>query len=527
MIGIAVSAAGSILGGMAANALGAGKKSGEGIQGGGANTFQATATVGGQNYSVPQVDASSALAKYAQAAVEQEKFYWQGLKYFEGQIALAKDEIKTAFYKANQELSPMSSAAKSAIKEMQRFMGLDPESATAGFLQNPKYVGDLKHGGTPLDKKYINQIREMERIKDTAERAKAVAKLKSTYDTDTKITKSMIAARQLENDKGITRLQAEMDRLGNMKIGRKEYFMDGTEGWSNDTVYDDIANYEKLSAEQKEQYSNPWGGGTKFSESAIKEIKRLQTQMDKARAEQQFYAYKEMSRLELAGEAVDEYTFNYTPEYDDGYTGAEVTQKLQQTPGYQFQFDQGTKAIERQGAAKGMLGSGNTLTALTQYGQDLAQNYFQINMSNLANIASIGSGAVSQTAANLVGEGTNYAQLSVQQGEVGYNTNAAIGNARAESLYHQGDTEVDVAKFNASMQHATLSQARSIQAGEKASGMAAMPGMMGAQNQRQALSYMIGQNQQAGRAMYQPMTHGAASPNIAFPNYTGKTQMYL
>lgn len=43
---------------------------------------------------------------------------------------------------------------------------------------------------------------------------------------------------------------------------------------------------------------------------------------------------------------------------------------------YKFRFNQGQQALERSAAAKGMLGSGNTLAALAQYGQGMASDEY-------------------------------------------------------------------------------------------------------------------------------------------------------
>jgi hypothetical protein len=58
-------------------------------------------------------------------------------------------------------------------------------------------------------------------------------------------------------------------------------------------------------------------------------------------------------------------------------------------PGYQFQFDEGVRAVERSSAANGFLGSGNEMTALTQYGQGLASNFYTTQANLLAQLAGI------------------------------------------------------------------------------------------------------------------------------------------
>jgi ElaB/YqjD/DUF883 family membrane-anchored ribosome-binding protein len=59
--------------------------------------------------------------------------------------------------------------------------------------------------------------------------------------------------------------------------------------------------------------------------------------------------------------------------------------QAQQTPGYQFQLQQGTQAIDENAAANGTLMSGNTGTALQNYGQGLAQNAYQSTYQNALN----------------------------------------------------------------------------------------------------------------------------------------------
>lgn len=102
-------------------------------------------------------------------------------------------------------------------------------------------------------------------------------------------------------------------------------------------------------------------------------------------------------------------TFN---SYDDAMafanahkTGGTEYQGFQETPGYQFQFDQGTAAVNALAGAKGGLNSGATMKALTDYGQGVANqeygNYFQ----RLMNLVSGGQSA----AGNQAAAGGNYA----------------------------------------------------------------------------------------------------------------------
>jgi hypothetical protein len=64
---------------------------------------------------------------------------------------------------------------------------------------------------------------------------------------------------------------------------------------------------------------------------------------------------------------------------------APTLEEAQQTPGYQFQLQQGTRAIDQNAAANGTLMTGNTGTALEKYGQDLGQSAYQSTYNNALN----------------------------------------------------------------------------------------------------------------------------------------------
>jgi hypothetical protein len=110
------------------------------------------------------------------------------------------------------------------------------------------------------------------------------------------------------------------------------------------------------------------------------------------------------------------------------YTPVNIeTNALRLTPGYQFQMDEGRRAIEGSRAASGLLNSGATGKALLDYGQGLADQTYQnernyqtqerntaLDQANLLrsnqinalqNLINTGSGATANTA----NAGSNYA----------------------------------------------------------------------------------------------------------------------
>ncbi|HEY1800092.1 MAG TPA: hypothetical protein VGG46_04080 [Terriglobales bacterium] len=64
---------------------------------------------------------------------------------------------------------------------------------------------------------------------------------------------------------------------------------------------------------------------------------------------------------------------------------APTLQQAESTPGYQFQLQQGTQAIDQNAAANGTLLTGNTGTALQNYGQNLAQTAYQNTYNDALN----------------------------------------------------------------------------------------------------------------------------------------------
>ena len=107
----------------------------------------------------------------------------------------------------------------------------------------------------------------------------------------------------------------------------------------------------------------------------------------------------------------------------EGYQG------FRATPGYQFRFGEGQRAIDTSAAARGQLFSGNTLRALTQYGQGVGSAEYGNYMNRLSGLTGAGQSAAGQQAA----AGGAYGQQAGQAfGAMGNAAAAgAIGGANA------------------------------------------------------------------------------------------------
>ncbi len=122
---------------------------------------------------------------------------------------------------------------------------------------------------------------------------------------------------------------------------------------------------------------------------------------------------------------------------------ATATSAFQTSPGYQFTLDQGTQAALRGASAAGMLNSGNTLTALSQYGTGLANQEYGSWLDRLNGLSGQGlsaangaSGALGNVA-NLYQSTANDRlglESSVAQGQMGLNNDlAAVKEQQAQN----------------------------------------------------------------------------------------------
>lgn len=127
----------------------------------------------------------------------------------------------------------------------------------------------------------------------------------------------------------------------------------------------------------------------------------------------------------------------------DGY--AQALAAFQASPGYQFQFDEGMRAVNAGAAASGMSQSGAALKALQARGQQLANQDFGTYYNRLAGLAQIGQNSAAQSGAagvqtaggvanSLAGIGQTYASLGTAQANIQGNMVQGVGNAVGQGL---------------------------------------------------------------------------------------------
>jgi hypothetical protein len=134
-----------------------------------------------------------------------------------------------------------------------------------------------------------------------------------------------------------------------------------------------------------------------------------------------------------------------------------------QLPGYQFQMDQGTKAVADAMGASGFAGSGNEAAALTQFGQGLASSFYgqQTNLlaslSGVTNASSPAQNMNAATGASALSSNTLSSLLNslTFYGKMGSNTGAPAGTPGQYAPY--GDaTSMGMPGINATEYGGTL-----------------------------------------------------------------------
>lgn len=101
-----------------------------------------------------------------------------------------------------------------------------------------------------------------------------------------------------------------------------------------------------------------------------------------------------------------------------------------ESPDYQFRMDQGVNALDRSASARGAMGSGGALKAITRYGQGLASSEYGNWYNRLAGLAGVGQAATNQTGQ----AGQNYANQANQN-------LLAAGDARASGYQNQSQIQ--------------------------------------------------------------------------------------
>ena len=119
----------------------------------------------------------------------------------------------------------------------------------------------------------------------------------------------------------------------------------------------------------------------------------------------------------------------------------------QKSPGYDFQFNEGMRAVQSNAAAQGMLNSGATLKALQARGQQLGNLDFGTYYNRLMGVVTTGQASAAGQATASGNAGAGLAQTAASAGSV----QAGIYGGAAQGIGNQLNTRANYDAYQNSM----------------------------------------------------------------------------
>lgn len=114
---------------------------------------------------------------------------------------------------------------------------------------------------------------------------------------------------------------------------------------------------------------------------------------------------------------------------------------MKESPAAQYQLQQGTKSLNRQLAARGLLGSGNAAQRLSELSSGVAASDYQNQYNRLADALKLGTGASSamsqasnQYGANVGNAAANLGNIAMQSGQARAGLYSGLGGASANTF---------------------------------------------------------------------------------------------
>lgn len=453
VIGLAVATAGSIGGTMAGQKL----FNGTGDPGGGIPGLTTSNNNNkNQNMNVTQVDPSIALDYFSQASQAQAAGYDKGLAMYKPALDKAVTYINSGYSSANSTLKPLSTASGEALNEQLRYLGLDPIQKTAGYGDAIRTVGSAFDPSSDIGKYAVSLADKLDSaagIKDPAQRAAAKQDLLTQFDS----AKAMIN----------NPIQAKIDAIKIPQALTVEQYRSGLNQQA-------IAAGVRMDPEQMLADAE---AGVANRQAGINALTKKKTDL-----QNQLKANDGV--LSSLDGFKNQFANSYGDQYDAPYTGDQIADKITNTPGYQFQLEQGQQALERSASSQGMLHSANTQLAVQEFGQQQANSYFQNQMNSLGQVIAQGTPATMQISANQASQGGMLAQIAQLYGTAAMDTERAKADFVGQQLMASGNLFNQTAEFNAGLQFQGQQGELNRQADQAKASTAAGPGYLNAVNKQ-------------------------------------------
>lgn len=502
LMGPAIGALGALAGGLAGQAV-MGKPQKIGPDTSVPGITKATIQKGNKSdpgLSIAQVDPSGAIDYFKKAANLFNSNAMVGIDLYKGAIQNAIDSINSTTDKSNLELNRIVARGTPASNEYMRMLGLNPPSdlATSGFFDQVKNSG---YGDI------AEQMAKAEGIADPKQRALAKQNIinqlntQGSFLTDTEkqnaMQSGMLGVSSPTNVMSVEEFLKSNKMQGAIDNSKFLQYQKGlASGTSTRPEDGGRIPLDVLSPQGQAAYN-------KYLEDVKSGYAGQQTS-----AGQQMTAEALAKKQQQAKELADQYASGYAGKLDKGYSGTEITKKLQSTPGYQFQRNMGEQGIARAAAASGMLGSGNTGAALSEFNQNLANNYYQGFLNNLSPLMQSGDNATAAMANNYMSKGGSLAQLYGNMGSGLLSAYQNIGQAYSNAYTNSGSAFLNTALANMTAQNDAIKtkNQQNFDASQNSQRNALQAGYLNLANSQ--FNYQVGQNQQAGQVFAGGMLGG-------------------
>lgn len=455
---------------------------------------------GGGSAKASLVDPSAAMASYQKGADVIEQQFPIALANFQASANTGLAAQLEQYGKAAAEGATFSQTSKDAVNELRFMLGMPKLSESIGLSNQMQSLADGANAFTTVGSYKLydllggiaTQMQNAESLTDSAQRAAAKANImKQITNVNNAIQNDMIARANGtiyydRMQKGGGYSGADAQKLGGGSAIKP--FAIGGNTFANGAV-GGTYGFEGLPEGAKpEDYgyvsylpTDISGPLTQFGVSVNQLVAKgdgnaqgtsTQQQVDEITADA---LQTELRKLATQTKSLGD-TFNqqYSVEANKAPTGDEVAAKLEQTPGYQFNFQQGSKALERTQAARGILSSGNALIEANQFGQGLAEQTYQQQVQNLAQLAGINMPVTQQGIGNMTQLGQNLQNQYNGYGQAAQQSVQDIARSRESAFIRSGDAQLQAAMMNAQLQtQASLANAQM----KQQSGMASMGGI--------------------------------------------------
>ncbi len=353
-------------------------------------------------------------------------------------------KLQQGYAAGNQDLPGISQAGIRAYNEYLRMIGIDPIQKTTPLETKLDGIGFAPGAG----RDQLKQL--MEQATNERDPTKRMVYKSQIYDKINKLEIENNEARDLWYT-GEAPLTQQMP-TEQVTVGK------GKKATTETKIIAPQMQVWDAKAAAKDGYAAGWK-----SVDDTRLLSAMQQSLDQFNAQQtaewqrerasitQYWGDRVKQGKDARSALANEWLSEYTPEYDDYYNAEELNQKITETPGYTVALEGGTQALQRSAAATGMLGSGNTLMALQDYGQELAKTTYQNTLSTLLGAANQGFQATQQLSQNEIGKGQDLAQMAMKQGEFAATNQLNASKQRGDLMLTQAQSLLKVAEQNAMM----------------------------------------------------------------------------